>query len=41
MTCKHRWEPSNFGIEYLPPDLYVYRCTRCEGLIWAFLKEKQ
>jgi hypothetical protein len=41
MTCKHRWEPSNFGFKYIPPDIYLYRCTRCGNIISAILKEKQ
>ena len=40
MTCKHRWEPSNFGIKYRTPNNYMYQCTRRGQLIGALLKEK-
>ena len=33
MTCKHRWEPSNFGIKYRTPDHHMYECQRCHKLI--------
>ena len=39
MTCKHRWEPSNFGIKYRNPG-YWYCCARCGNVIWTTLKEK-
>jgi hypothetical protein len=35
MTCKHRWEPTNFGIKY------HYQCVRCAQVAWATLKEKE
>jgi DNA-directed RNA polymerase subunit RPC12/RpoP len=41
MTCKHRWEPSNFAIKYRTPNLYIYECARCGKSIFATLKEKQ
>jgi hypothetical protein len=41
MTCKHRWEPSNFGIKYRTPDFYIFECARCGKSIFATLKEKQ
>jgi hypothetical protein len=41
MTCKHRWEPSNFGIKYRTPGSYWYCCARCGNVIWTTLKEKQ
>ena len=40
MTCKHRWEPSNFGIKYRTPNNYMYQCTRCGNYIMTTLKEK-
>jgi hypothetical protein len=40
MTCKHRWEPSNFGIKYRTTNHYLYQCTRCGNIISAILKEK-
>ena len=39
--CRHRWEPSNFGIKYRTPNHYMYQCTRCGKSIFATLKEKQ
>jgi hypothetical protein len=39
--CKHRWEPSNFGIKYRTPNHYIYECARCGKSIFATLKEKQ
>jgi hypothetical protein len=39
MTCKHRWEPSNFGIKYRTPNHCMYQCTRCAMIISALLKE--
>lgn len=33
MTCKHRWEPSNFGIKYRTPDNQLYECQRCHEVI--------
>ena len=40
MTCKHRWEPTNFGIKWRRPTHYLYQCTRCARFISANLKEK-
>jgi hypothetical protein len=40
-TCKHRWEPSNFGARWRTPNHYMYQCTRCKGLIFTFLKEQK
>ena len=40
MTCQHRWEPSNFGIKYRTPNVYLYQCTRCGKIIGTLLKEK-
>ena len=37
MTCKHRWEPSNFGIKWRT-NSYIYRCARCGNIISASLK---
>lgn len=37
--CKHRWEPSNFGIKYRTPNHYIYQCTRCGLIIGTLLKE--
>jgi hypothetical protein len=39
--CKHRWEPSNFGIKYRTPNHYIFECKRCGKSIFAALKEKQ
>ena len=39
MTCKHRWEPSNFGIKWRTPNRYMYQCTRCGFVCFATLKE--
>lgn len=39
MTCKHRWEPSNFGIKWRIPTQYLYQCTRCNKFIGALLKD--
>jgi hypothetical protein len=39
MTCKHRWEPSNFGIKWRTPNHRLYQCTRCGGIISTLLKE--
>jgi ribosomal protein L37E len=41
MTCKHRWEPSNFGSKYRTPNHYIFECKRCGKSIFATLKEKQ
>ena len=41
MTCRHRWEPSLFGIKYRTPNHYIYQCTRCGKSIFATLKGKQ
>jgi hypothetical protein len=40
MTCKHRWEPTNFGIKYRNPGSYWYKCARCNQVIWTILLEK-
>jgi hypothetical protein len=37
--CKHRWEPSNFGIKYRKPNHYIFECKRCGKSIFATLKE--
>jgi len=39
MSCKHRWEPSFFGIKYRTPNSYWYCCARCGNVIWTTLKE--
>ena len=39
MNCKHRWEPSFFGMLYATPSHYRYQCTRCGNIISAILKE--
>lgn len=39
MTCKHRWEPSNFDIKFLAPNHYMYQCQRCWKTISTLLKE--
>ena len=41
MTCKHRWEESNFGISHRPPNSYWYECQRCHKIITTLLKEKK
>jgi hypothetical protein len=41
MTCKHRWEPSNFGSKYRTPNHYIFECKRCGKSIFATLKEKK
>jgi hypothetical protein len=33
MTCKHRWEPSNFGIKHRTPDNQLFECHRCHQVI--------
>jgi len=35
MTCKHRWEPSFFGIKYRNPGSHWYKCVRCNQVIWT------
>ncbi len=37
MTCKHRWEPSFFGMLYATPSHYRYQCARCGNVIWTTL----
>ena len=39
--CKHRWEPSNFGVKYRNPGSYWYQCARCKQVIWTILLEKK
>jgi hypothetical protein len=41
MTCKHRWEPSNFAAKHRAPNFYIFECKRCGKSIFATLKEKQ
>jgi hypothetical protein len=41
MNCKHRWEPSNFGIKHRTPKHYMYQCCRCGKIISAILEEKK
>jgi hypothetical protein len=38
--CKHRWEPTFFGIKYRTPRSYMYECARCGKFISTILKEK-
>ena len=38
--CKHRWEPTNFGIKYRTPGSYWYVCAQCGKTIFAQLKDK-
>lgn len=40
MTCKHRWEPTTFGIKYRNPGSYWYQCKRCQKVIWTILVDK-
>jgi hypothetical protein len=40
MTCKHRWEPSNFAAKHRTPNHYMYRCARCSAYTFTFLKGK-
>ena len=41
MTCKHRWEPSDFCVKYRTPNHYMYQCCRCGKIISAILEEKK
>jgi hypothetical protein len=41
MTCKHRYEPTTFGMSGRIPGSYWYCCTRCGNVIWTTLKEQQ
>jgi hypothetical protein len=38
--CKHRWEPTTFGIKYRNPGSYWYQCARCKKVIYTILLEK-
>ena len=38
--CKHRYEPTNFGIRWRTPGSHWYCCTRCGKTIFAVLKEQ-
>lgn len=40
MTCKHRYEPTNFGIKGRRPDSYWWACVRCGNTIFSELKDK-
>jgi hypothetical protein len=40
MTCKHRWEPTTFGIKNLNRGSYWYQCARCKQVIWSIILEK-
>lgn len=40
MTCKHRYEPTLFGIKYRKPHTHWWCCTRCGSVIFSELKEK-
>jgi hypothetical protein len=40
MTCKHRYEPTSFGIKYRPKNSYWWECKRCGHTIFSELKEK-
>jgi hypothetical protein len=39
MTCKHRWEPSNFAAKHRDENTYIYECARCHKSIMAVLRE--
>ena len=39
-NCKHRWEPTNFGIKWRTPGSYWYCCARCGKTVFAVLKDK-
>lgn len=39
--CKHRWEPTNFGVKSRNPGSYWYKCARCHHVIYTILVEKQ
>jgi hypothetical protein len=41
MTCKHRWEPSDFAARWRTRGHYLFECKRCGASIFATLKEKQ
>lgn len=38
MTCKHRWEPTTFGVKHHPQGSYWYLCARCSKTIFAQLR---
>ena len=38
VTCKHRWEESQFGIKYRTPDHIMYECQRCHKMISTYNK---
>ena len=38
--CKHKYEPTNFGIKYRKPDTHWWSCIRCGNTIFAELKER-
>jgi len=40
MTCKHRYEPTLFGIKYRKPNTHWWSCVRCGNTIFSELKEK-
>jgi len=35
--CKHRYEPTNFGIKYRTPNSYWWSCIRCGNTIFSEL----
>ena len=39
--CRHRWEPTNFGIKYRNPGSYWYKCARCNKVTYTILLEKK
>jgi hypothetical protein len=41
MTCKHRWEESQFGIRWRTPDHIMYECTRCHKIISTYDKRNE
>jgi len=40
MTCKHRYEPTNFSIKYRTPNSYWWCCKRCGHAIFSELKDR-
>lgn len=38
VNCKHRYEPTLFGIKYRKPDTHWWSCIRCGKTIFSELK---
>ena len=41
MTCKHRYEPTNFGIKYRNKNSYWWSCIRCGNTIFHDFGDKK